>query len=680
MFNLTGRVFAVAVIGGFLLTQAAVTSAWTPTSPQVTVSVFGGTGNEYGASVVVDAAGNIYTTGSFSGTVDFDPGPGITNLTAVGSDSVFVSKLDASGNLVWAKSFEGNSYAWSVAVDASGNIYTTGSFSGTVDFDPGPGITNLTAVGSDSVFVSKLDTSGNLVWAKSFGGPDSDFGSSVAVDAAGNVYTVGEFRGTVDFDPGENTSYNLTATGSYDTFVAKLDASGNLVWAKSFSGSSVAPSEGSSVAWSVAVDSAGNVYTTGDFNGTVDFDPDENTSYNLTSAGSGDVFVSKLNESGNLVWAKSFGDSQYDSPYSLAVDSAGNIYLTGSFSGTVDFDPGAGITNLTSAGSGDVFVSKLNAVGNLVWAKSFGGLSYDFGSSVAVDAAGNIYLTGSFRGTVDFDPGPGNTDLQSAGSGDVFVSKLNESGNLVWAKSFGGSEDVYGNSVVVDAAGNIYITGSFKGTVDFDPGAGTAELQSSGDFDVFVLKLDALGSAIPTTTTTSTTTTSTTAVPVVVPAAAITAPTSVSYRAANKRVTLRWGAVSGASSYVVTTTRGAQVCATTSTNCVVNKLRNGRAYSYNVFAVNADGLRSDNSTRVSVRPGFQVRTTTVKTKRSVSLSSIATTPSKGKKIWTVTSGACRINGARLVTPTQRGSCKLRLSTAKSGAYGAMSTTITVTVR
>jgi len=171
-----------------------------------------------------------------------------------------------------------------------------------------------------------------------------------------------------------------------------------------------------------------------------------------------------------------------------------------------------------------------------------------------------------------------------------------------------------------------------------------------------------------------------TANPTTASAALVSAPASVSYRTANKGVTLRWVAVSGASSYVVTTTSGTQVCATTSTSCVVNKLRNGRAYKYNVFAVNADGVRSATSTAVSARPGFQVRTTTVKTKRSVSLSSIVTTPSRGKKTWTVTSGGCRINGARLVTPNKKGSCKLRLSTARSGSYAAMSTTITVTVR
>jgi hypothetical protein len=665
MFNLSRRVLASVVVGGFLLTQAAVTSAWTPSSPQVTVSVFGSTLGDYGRSVTVDVAGNIYTTGSFSGTVDFDPGPGITNLTAVGSDSAFVSKLDASGNFVWARSFDGNSYGWSLAVDSAGNVYTAGEFYGTVDFDPGPGITNLTGVGSIDAFVSKLDASGNFVWVKSFEGVPW----SLAVDAAGSVYTAGEFYGTVDFDPGAGTSMNLTSAGSADVFVSKLDASGNFVWAKKFGGSLY------DSGYSMAVDSVGNVYTTGNFDGTVDFDPDENSTSNLTSAGGGDVFVSKLDASGNFVWAKSFGSPNSDFGQSVAVDSVGNVYTAGSFGGTVDFDPGAGTTNLISNGSGDVFVSKLNATGNFVWAKSFGGLAFDTGTSLAVDAAGNVYTTGYFEGAVDFDPGAGVTNLVSAGSRDAFVSKLNATGNLVWAKSFGGANSDAGFSVAVDAAGNVYTTGSFEDTVDFDPGVGVTNLTSAGSADAFVSKLDALGSAIPTTTTSTTTT----AVPVAVRAALTNAPSPLKYRAANKRVTLRWRAVEGATSYVVTTTRGTQRCETTATSCVISRLRNGKAYTYLVYSVNADGVRSDNSTRLTARPGFQVKRTTLKAKRSLKLSSIVTTPSKGKKTWRVTSGRCRISGTRLIAPTTKGTCKLRLASAKRGSYPAMSSTIRITV-
>ena len=158
------------------------------------------------------------------------------------------------------------------------------------------------------------------------------------------------------------------------------------------------------------------------------------------------------------------------------MDSSGNVYTTGYFFFDVDFDPGAGSTELTSAGSNDVFVSKLDPLGNFVWAKRFGGPSSQVSFSIAVDDSGNVYTTGYFQGTADFDPGSGTSNLTSVGSEDVFVSKLNSVGNFVWAKSFGG----IGYSVAVDSSGNVYTTGYFAGTEDFDPGAGTSNILSLG--------------------------------------------------------------------------------------------------------------------------------------------------------------------------------------------------------
>jgi hypothetical protein len=483
------RVVLPLLLAALILTTGTPsTYAWS--SAEATVSVFGGTSNDSGNSIAVDSSGNVYTTGYFQGTVDFDPGAGTSNLTSAGSVDVFVSKLDSSGAVVWAKSFGGASieYGFSIAVDGSGNVYTTGIFGGTVDFDPGAGTSNLTSAGSEDVFVSKLDSSGNFVWAKRFGGTSSDYGYSIAVDSSGNVYTTGYFQGTADFDPGAGTS-NLTSAGNADVFVSKLDSSGTFVWAKGFGGALYDQVS------SIAVDSSGNVYTTGIFSGIVDFDPGAGTS-NLTSAGSADVFVSKLNSSGALVWAKSFGEASFDLGNSIAVDSSGNVYTTGYFNGTADFDPGAGTSNLTSAGSADVFVSKLDSSGNLVWAKSFGGTSNDVGYSIAVDSSGNVYTTGAFVGTADFDPGAGTSNLGSAGSEDVFVSKLDSSGALVWAKSFGGASSDFGNSIAVDSSGNVYTIGFFQGTADFDPGAGTSNLTSAGLTDVFVLKLTSSGEAL----------------------------------------------------------------------------------------------------------------------------------------------------------------------------------------
>ena len=480
----------------------------------------GSTASDGAYSVTTDSSGNVYTTGLFSGSnVDFDPAhPGTCILTSAGLKDIFVSKFDSSGNCVWTKAMggTGNDVGRDISVDSSGYVYTTGNFNITtdsngVDFDPGTGTYYLKSNGIADVFVSKLDSSGNFVWAKAIGGVAIDIGESIAVDSTGNVYTTGMFRKTVDFDPGDGI-YNLVAVGTTtiytDIFISKLDSSGNFVWAKSIGGT------GNDAGWSMTLDSTGNVYTTGSFNITtdpngVDFDPGAGTSY-LTSTGLNDVFVSKFDSSGNFVWVKAMGGAtDNDSADSIAVDSSGNIYTTGIFrSATVDFDPGTGTYYLNSNGGGDIFVSKLNSSGNFVWAKAIGGTGNDMGNSIVVDSIGNVYTTGYFYPTtdpngVDFDPGTGTYYLKSNGGNDIFISKLDSSGGFVWAKSIGGDDstathDDTGFSITLDSnndvytAGTFYITVAMPNGVDFDPGTGTYYLNSNGGGDIFILKLTPL--------------------------------------------------------------------------------------------------------------------------------------------------------------------------------------------
>ena len=277
--------------------------------------------------------------------------------------------------------------------------------------------------------------------------------------------------------------------GFYLCFCGTALPAQNYAWAKRMGGTSNDSGNG------IAVDGSGNVYTTGSFAGTVDFDPGAGTA-SLISAGSSDIFVSKLDASGNYVWVKRMGGTLDDHSVSIAVDGSGNVYTTGFFGGTVDFDPSAGTDSLISAGSVDIFVSKLDASGNFVWAKSMGGTLEDLAWGIAVDGPGNVYTTGSFQLTVDFDPGAGTANLVSAGNIDIFVSKLDASGNFVWAKSMGGTGFEEGSAITVDGSGNVYTIGDFVGTVDFDPNAGTASLISAGGDDIFVSKLSARGVAV----------------------------------------------------------------------------------------------------------------------------------------------------------------------------------------
>jgi len=383
----------------------------------------------------------------------------------------------------WAKSLgsSNNDHAYSISVDDSGNVYTTGYYQETVDFDPGIGVANLSAVDDKDIFILKMDASGNFIWAKSIGGISDDIGMSITVDDSSNTYTIGDFYGTVDFNPGTGIA-NITSSGGRDIFVLKLSSSGNFIWAKSIGGNS------SEYAQSICLDSLGNVYTTGSFNGTADFNPGSGT-YNLSSAGKKDIFIQKMDSSGNFIWAKSFGGAEDDFANSIFVDNSGNVLTTGGFRAVADFDPGTGVYNLTSENYSDIFIQKLAPSGNFIWAKSFGGASSEYGNSICLDATGNVYTTGFFGNTVDFDPGTGIYNLSTTSPGyfkDVFVQKLNASGNFIWAKSFGGIEDDFGNSINLDADGNVYTTGVFKRLVDFNLGAGINHYFSKGKNDVFV--------------------------------------------------------------------------------------------------------------------------------------------------------------------------------------------------
>ncbi|HKR07354.1 MAG TPA: T9SS type A sorting domain-containing protein, partial [Bacteroidia bacterium] len=453
--------------------------------------------------VAADNAGNVYSTGIFTGTVDMDPGPGVFNLTSTGANDydAYVSKLGASGNFIWAYKFGGTSYEYglSIALDKAGFIYIAGWFGDTVDFDPGPSTYNLISAGGADVFVSKSDAAGNFVWAKRMGSAGDvykhDMGYSLTIDAGANILITGNYTDTADFDPGPGV-FNLISAGTHGIFACKLDSSGNFIWAKGMSGSGSL-----SMGYGISQDVSGNVYVTGSFLNTIDFDPGPGI-FNMTSipgTGGMDVFVVKLNSSGNFVWAKQWGEESLDEGWSVITDAAGNIYTTGRFSGnqsgpdSVDFDPGPGVYNIFTPGltaSPDIFISKLDSSGNFVWAKAIGGGDADYGFSITMDLAGDLYITGTFAMTVDFDPGPGTFNLTAnAGSWDPYILKMSPSGNFTWAKQLRSSGSNSGQSIVLDSLGNIYLTGHFSMTCDFDPGTGIFNLTSGGGMDGFVLKL-----------------------------------------------------------------------------------------------------------------------------------------------------------------------------------------------
>lgn len=420
-----------------------------------------------GISLELDDNGSVISTGVFYDTTDFDPGAGTLNLVAEGNQDVYISKLDANGNLIWAKQFGGTGWkeCHGMVTDKQSNIYITGYFLGIADFDPGPTTYIHLASGAIDAFICKLDSSGNFIWAKQLEGTLAIEAFAIAVDDSGNVYTTGYFDGTADLDPSTDTA-SFTVLGYSDIFVLKLDPSGNYIWARQMSGSD------GELGHAIAVDAAGNIYTTGTFFGSVDFDPGPATFF-LSSPGAQKIFLSKLDPSGNFAWAKNLGG---ETGYALALDAIGNVHVTGYY------------------GWSDISISKIDPAGNITWSKEFGAFT---ARSLDVDQNGNVYSTGQFYGTGDFDPGPSTFNMTSFGSTDSYINKLDSSGNFIWAMQVGGSNEVHSRSLKVDESNAIYTTGYFNYSADFDPGPSVSNLTAISSFDIFIHKLAPVISSIP---------------------------------------------------------------------------------------------------------------------------------------------------------------------------------------
>ncbi len=434
-------------------------------------------GSDQCLDVAVDSSGNIYCAGFTRGPMSEGQG---------GNDDAFVMKLDTSGNILWhtqlgavtnaGGSNAGDDRCTGVAVDSVGNVYCAGQTTGGMSEASG---------GSNDAFVMKLDSSGNIIWHTQLGGVTNAGGSNagddicngVAVDSAGNVYCAG---------------YTLSGmseanAGGYDAFVMKLDSSGNILWHTQLGGVTNAggSNAGNDRCYGVAVDTTGNVYCAGYTSGGM----------SEASGGSNDVFVMKLDSSGNILWhtqlgaVTNAGGSNAGTDYcdGVAVDSSGNVYCAGYTSGAM---------SEASGGSDDAFVMKLDSSGNVLWHTQLGGVtnaggsnaSSDYCYGVAVDSAGNVYCAGLTSGGMS---------EASGGGFDAFVMKLDSSGNILWHTQLGGVTNAGGSNlsndycygVAVDTAGNVYCAGYTNG--------GMSSEGSSGGGDVFIMRLEPDGNFNP---------------------------------------------------------------------------------------------------------------------------------------------------------------------------------------
>ncbi|MBD3338571.1 MAG: hypothetical protein GF353_05665, partial [Candidatus Lokiarchaeota archaeon] len=412
----------------------------------------GSSNSEVACSITTDNSGSSIITGSFRESISF----GAKTLISSGEGDIFIVKYDVSGNVLWAKKAggTGNDRGWGITTDESGNIYVTGFCNDSATFG------TITTTGA-GMFVVKYDASGNALWAKVQGNNDYDLGYRIIADKTGSVFVTGEFRDTINFD-----TTTLTSFGSTDMFVAKYDASGNVLWAKYGGGPDADKGCG------ISVDDSGNIYLTGYFNGTGTFD-----SKIIHSSGSGDVFTLKYDTTGNIIWARKAGSIGNDQGSGIAIDRLGNIFVTGMFSETITFDN----TSLISSGLDDIFLAKYNSLGDLIWVQKAGGNHFDRSWDVAVDKFGYSVITGGFYGSTYFN----HIELVSYGDEDIVTALYDPSGNLLWVKQAGGMERDYARGIGVDNTGNSYMLGSFTGTAAFDNHA----LASQSYPAVFIAKI-----------------------------------------------------------------------------------------------------------------------------------------------------------------------------------------------
>jgi hypothetical protein len=467
----------------------------------------GGSNEDAGAGIAVDASGNAYVVG-FTYSSDFPTTPGAFQTVQRGICAAFISKLNAAGSaLVYSTYLGGDSCSGGlgIAVDASENVYVTGQ-TNSPDFPTTPGAFQGTLFGGQDAFISKLNPAGSaLVYSTYLGGSNADQGNAIAVDASDDAYVTGYTRSS-DF-PTTAGAFQGTLFRDQDAFISKLNPAGSaLVYSTYLGGSYTDFDEGTGI----AVDASGDAYVTGQTHSRKF--PTTAGAFQTTLGGYVDAFVSKLNAAGSaLVYSTYLGGSTSPegtaggSGSAIAVDASGRAYVIGE-TDCSDFPITPGAFQTIYGGQGDASITKLNAAGtDLLYSTYLGGSSSDFGLGIAVDTSGNAYVTGQTTSS-DFPTTPGALQASYGGYGDAFVIKLNATGTTLLYSTYFGGKNSYessagGAAITVDTSDTIYVTGGTSSS-DFPvtPSAfQTAFVSPDGQGDAFVAKIglaDAPGLAL----------------------------------------------------------------------------------------------------------------------------------------------------------------------------------------
>lgn len=403
-----------------------------------------------------DRAGNVYMTGEYAETADF----GKEKITSRGDYDFFVAKYSPEGECLWVRGGGGakTDRGYSVAVDGQGNVFVTGHYqSADATFGDGPA---LPLRGDYDVFTAKYDASGKLLWIRTAGGEKYDYGHGIGVDGAGNCYVTGGIVGDATY--GDKAVIN--PTGSH-LFVVKYSPTGELVWVRESKGAS-ANGQG------IAVDAAGNSWSTGSTVGDAEFD-----GVTLKAAGK-DLLVVKYSPDGKALWAAGGGGNSDGLGTGVGIDRQGNAYVGGMLKGTATF----GSTTFKSAGDYDMFAAKFDPQGQPVWAHSGGGAETDYCLGIAADPDGGCYAVGEIVGATSFE----GQSITSTGGRDLYVAHYDASGKPVSIRPGGSERDDLCYCIALDGKGSAYLSGAFNYTTKYGT---TAPITSTGGNDIFLTKL-----------------------------------------------------------------------------------------------------------------------------------------------------------------------------------------------
>jgi hypothetical protein len=463
-----------------IVTSSIIFSAFGAFSQQYNIEWLNPVGaNDYDLAKEIEltSTGDVISYGYFSGTVDFDPTSGISELTAdnsLNSPDLFIQKTSATGTVLWTKQFIGSEYEYvrAITVDDFDNIYLTLTHTGPVDVDPGPATNSVNSAQNYNMTLVKLTTNGDFIWANTYECTYSMWVEEMIVDNADEILMTGWFAGAVDFNPtGNSALIDLGTTANI--FVLKIDLDGDFIWVKTFGNEALDHSN------DLTVDAANNIYLTGKIDATNSFPTTVEFAPGMSISCSNEIkgFTLKMTPTGDPIWLIESGNEGHG----IEIGEDGNCLVIGAYEGTFDFDPSGNSFTLTSA-TPATFIQKLTPNGTLIWAKSYPVLC----DVIELDYKDNIYISGQYTGIADFTTP--SLNMQSEGLFDICILGLNSNGNTIWTRSMGSVDEDRAYDLKLGTDNRLYAAGSFSQLCDFGIGGGI--IPSAGSVDAFLLKLN----------------------------------------------------------------------------------------------------------------------------------------------------------------------------------------------